>query len=603
MSDLERTDRWWTTSVSRRTLLRGSVLGGAGLAAAALIGCGDDDDDDDSGGGGDTTATVTGTATPTETTGEVPTGVGKLVQDPSLPFPYNFPEPNKEPKAGGTMVVASTWDVGPMDPTVSAAGGTVTIPNMVYNRLLGIVRGPAADPFKLELEPELAQSWERSPDGLTFTFNMTPGVKWQNVDPLNGRAFVAEDARFALDRYATEGVHKSYYVNVASFDAVDDATLKITMAKPTADFLNPLGSNKQTIFPRELVDDGTIGTRLVGTGPMIITEVAPAQRVAFDKNPDYWESEVLLDGFEFRIMPDSAARLAAFRVGQIDYGYGLVSTLRDVRNLQGTNPDIQVNLAPLTFNSTFGLNLTLEKYRDERVRRAISLAINRPEILEIVYDDLGKAVNVIPWPYLFDEEPTTESGAFGNWTRHAPDEAKKLLDAAGVGSLDIDNSYYEYSAALTTMTEVVQSQFKDVGINMGGGKVDYTEFNSQWVPSKLPDASTVAWGTSGFDADNWFFGQVHSESPGNRWRIDDPEIDEWAVAQQIELDPAARKELWQKIWDKDLDMMYRPPLPSGFAFEVYQPWVRGIRFGASSPNGNSYYYDWGDEIAGGWLDK
>ena len=166
----------------------------------------------------------------------------------------------------------------------------------------------------------------------------------------------------------------------------------------------------------------------------------------------------------------------------------------------------------------------------------------------------------------------------------------------------MNNSYYAYTSALEQMTEITYSQLARVGINMTGGKVDYTEFNSQWVPSKLPDFSTSAWSTSGYDADNWFHGQVHSQSPGNRWRTNDAEIDGWAEAQQVELDPAARAELWRKIWDKDLDQAYRPTLPWGFSLEVYQPWVRGLRFTGTAPGDNNSYYTWGDQVHSAWID-
>ena len=120
--------------------------------------------------------------------------------------------------------------------------------------MIGFKRGPGADVFQSEFEPELAASWERSPDGLTFTFNIAAGrdvaehraAEW-------ARKFTAEDAQLRPATVTqTEGVHKSYYANVTpgGFEAVDDATLKINMAKATADFLNPLGSNKQTIFPK-----------------------------------------------------------------------------------------------------------------------------------------------------------------------------------------------------------------------------------------------------------------------------------------------------------------------------------------------------------------
>ena len=602
----QREHGWWTQAVGRRTLLRGGVLGGAGLAAAALIGCGGDDDDDDTASTTTTTTTTStqATSTPAPSVADAET-IGKLVRDPDLPYPYNFPEPNKTPVPGGVMKVAATWNFQSIDPIDSAAGGTVTIPNMVYNRMIGFKRGPGADVFQSELEPELAASWERSPDGLTFTLNIAPNVTWQNIAPLNGRKFTAEDARFALNRYATEGVHKSYYANVTpgGFEAVDDATLKIRMAKATADFLNPLASNKQTIFPRELVDDGSIKTAAVGTGPMILTELELGQNVLFDKNPDFWEKEVLLDGFEFLLMPDHVARLAQFRVGNIDYSYALVSSVRDLNEVLQTNPDVQVNFIPITYNGlSLGMNLTLPKYQDVRVRRALSLAIDRQEVLDIVYDGLGKALNTIPWPYLFDEEATIESGLAGNWLRYDLDESVKLLQAAGAEGLEIVNSYYAYTKGFEQHTEVVQQQLAKAGITMSGGKVDYTEFNSQWVPSKLPDVSTSAWSTSGYDPDNWFHGQVHSQSPGNRWRINDAEIDGWAEAQQIELDPDARKELWQKIWDKDVDEVYRPTIPSGFYLEVYQPWVRGLRFTGTAPGDNNSYYTWGDQVHSAWLD-
>ncbi len=625
----ERLSRLWTHSVGRRTLLRGGLIGGAGLAAAALIGCGGGDDDDDDTATTTTTTTTTTTATTPATATAAPSvsvtdttdddedegtateaqadeveTIGELVQDPALPYPYNFPEPNKTPQPGGTMKVAATWNFQSLDPVDSAAGGTVTVPNMVYNRLIGFKRGPGADVFQPEIEPELAASWERSPDGLTFTFQIQDNVTWQNVAPLNGRKFTAEDARYALHRYATEGVHKSYYANVADFEATDELTLKINMARATADFLNPLASNKQTIFPKEIVDDDSIQTTSVGTGPMILTGLELGQNVEFVKNPDYWEKDVLLDGFEFLIMPDHVARLAQFRVGNIDYAYGLVSTVRDLNEVLDTNPDVQVNFIPITYNSiSMGINHTLEKWKDVRVRRAVSMAVDRQEILDIVFDGLGKALNIVPWPFLFSEEKAVGSPEVGPYLQYNPDEAMKLLQAAGAEGFEFNNSYYAYTKGLEQTTEVVQAQFQRVGLNMTGGKVDYTEFNSQWVPSKLPDFSTSAWSTSGYDADNWFHGQVHSESPGNRWRTSDAEIDGWAEAQQIELDPAARADLWRKIWDRDLDQAYRPTLPWGFSLEVYQPWVRGLRFTGTAPGDNNSYYTWGDQVHTAWIDQ
>lgn len=134
--------------VGRRPLLRSSALGMAGLAAAALLGCGDEADD----------AASSQPQTPGAGAGQTVAGVGRLIRDPNLPYPYQFPDPPGQPKAGGTLRFISGYDISVFDPTKSSAGGTLQVTNPVYNRLLGFVTGAKMDPFKLELEPELAKS-------------------------------------------------------------------------------------------------------------------------------------------------------------------------------------------------------------------------------------------------------------------------------------------------------------------------------------------------------------------------------------------------------------------------------------------------------------
>ncbi len=128
------------------------------------------------------------------------------------------------------------------------------------------------------------------------------------------------------------------------------------------------------------------------------------------------------------------------------------------------------------------------------------------------------------------------------------------------------------------------------------------EFETTWASGDLAEASTSAAHPEGFDADHFFYHLVHSESPRNQWRLDDPQVDAWAEQQQTELDPDARRGIRRRMFDYFLDKMFWPPLPSAIGFEVYQPWVRGIRFGGIYGT-NSSYYDWGDQIAGAWLDK
>ena len=617
MTEFGDEGRDWTTMfgniTSRRSLLRGSAIGVAGLAAAALVGCEGDDDEDDtassSSASTSTTTTTTTTTTTAATSDDDDSGdqtaarsMGELIQDPSLPFPYNFPEPDKEPKAGGTIVSSASTDISTFDSTRTAASDTGRYVNMVYNRILGFNRGVDLHPANIEIEPELAHSWERSPDGLTFTFHLRDDVYWQNVPPLNGRRFIASDVKFAYERYATEGVHQAYWVNSSGVEAPDNQTVTVTLARAVADFIRPLASCYQSIHPHELVDNGEIEDTAVGTGPMILDETITSERVTYLKNPDYWEKPVLVDGVEFRHLPDSAGRLAAFRAEQVATGEGIVGNLREVEDLLETNPDTQINLTALTNGTGFAMNLQNPKYQDERVRQAISLAINRDLLMTILYQGLGQVMHSIPWLFVWDEQPTVENGNLGPWTRFDPAESRKLLAAAGAEGLEMVNIFFPYSSAYGRTPGILTDMFRDVGITMTGDAADDTEFSSQWVGRQLEDVSTAGRGTIGFDAENYFYNSMHSTAPGNRWRFNDPKIDELTEAQQVELDPDARKAIFQEIWTYELEKAYRPVIGGGAGFYVYQPWLRGIRFGGALSTTN-IYQDWGDIIADGWIDK
>lgn len=579
-----------TRRLGRRTLLRTSALGGAGLAAAALVGCGGDDD-----AGGDAGGVSAGATTVAAQLDGVDVAGRRI--------PYQFLEPaGKTPKAGGTLAVAVTWEPSTVDPTKSAAGGTITIPNTVYNRLIGFKKGPTANPFKYEIVPELATQWESSPDGLTASFKIRPGVKWHNVAPLNGRAFTAGDVKFAYERYAKDGVHKSYFNNMKTIEAPDDQTLKITLSRPQPDFIIPLAGRYLTIHPRELVDAGEIDKKAVGTGPMVLKEIKPGA-VTFTKNPAYWDGNVLLDGMEYRVMVDGAAQLAAFRAGQIDFGYVVGSNSTDLETLLKSNPEVQANAGSQAF-STFSMafNLDNQKYQDERIRRAVSLSMDRKEIEQVVMNGYAITLPTIPWPFLFDKAPTAESGLLGKWWKTDRAEAKKLLQAAGQENLELPMIYYNYSdTGNSRPNEVLVNQMRQSGIKLEAKRTDYTEFNSQWIGAKFADVAD-GWLTVGFDGDNFFHAQVKSDSPGNRWRIKDAEIDGWAEQQRSELNPQARKELQRKIWDKVLDQAYRVEKPTSMAFSTYQPWLRGLRWvGALATDSN--FYDWGAQAKNIWLDK
>ena len=615
----EDTRNWFeglNTRLSRRTVLRGGVIGGAGLAAAALIGCGDDDEDAPAATPAPATPAPTpAPATPTPTEAVMATEeaaeddyVGRAAADGSL-YPYNYPEPAGDPKEGGVIKIGVSWDLGAMDTALQKAGGSTTTPDCTYNSLLGFKHGPdTGSKLSVDLEPELAQSWEWSPDGTQVTFNLASGVKFQNVVPLNGRDFSSTDVLQWAERQSTTGVNTGAFGLVTDMATPDANTFQFTLSAPSPDFLIPFGTHFMSIYPRELVDQDLIATQAIGTGPLIITEIEEGSHVILEKNPDYWEKnlhgrEPWLDGLEFRIMRDSAARIAAYRTGDLDYCYSWPSTPRHAAELLETNPDYIVLADPVVLNSgSWGMNLTDPRFSDPRVRQALHLGFNRDLAIQIIYDGVGTCLPTAAWPFVYDETPSYENGILAPWFTYNPDEAQSLLQAAGQENLEFTVLTTDRYLS-TGDAELMQEQFGELGVTVNFNSVDYTEFNSQWVPGEYPEVAD-GWATpsSTGAADGFYWEQVHSQSPDNRWYINDPEIDAWADAQRIDLDPDSRSDTQRKIFDKLVAEAYRLETIHTFSLTSYPPWLRFVRFNGPYISYH-YFYRFGDSFTDVWLDK
>ncbi len=559
---------------------------GTAAVGLVLMGCSGDDDVDD---------VVAPTSAPATTVAATATAEPEVA---STGYPLTFPEPPGTPKAGGTLEAAGSWDISLFDPTRSIAAGTLAAVGMVYNRLLSFPTGVDADPFKVELGPELAENWEQ-PEATRYIFHLAPGINWHDVPPLNGRKFTAEDVKYAYDRYATEGVSTGYFEFANQIDVIDDDTLAITLREPLADFIVSLNTRYLPIFPRELVEQGLIETEMVGTGPVILKQAAKSEHLLFDKNPDYFQGEPLIDGLKWRIMPDAPSRTAAFRAGQI--ATHSAGTERDLLALLDTNPDTQLhtnNVDSVAFALSF--NLDDPKFADDRVRQAISLSLDRETIGNVLYGP-GFFVSLpsIPYSFRFDHLPSADE--LGPWWHHDPAEARKMLDAAGVSDLEFSIIYYEYSPTSNTGTlELAADQFRETGITLKLQRAEYTQFNSQWSEHNFTEAAH-GWRPAFTEADAFFYNHLHSESPGNRWRIRDAQLDEWATAQRVELDTEKRQAIHNQMWDRMQDKMYRVETPAGIGFTLYQPWVRGLRFGGARGT-NTSLYEWGHQLHRVWLD-
>jgi peptide/nickel transport system substrate-binding protein len=272
----------------------------------------------------------------------------------------------------------------------------------------------------------------------------------------------------------------------------------------------------------------------------------------------------------------------------------------DAEQLIATNPDVRITTSRPTY-AIFGVavNLDLPKYQDERIRQALSTGMDRQLIIDIVMEGNGAALPYMPWTYVRDAEPSMEDIA---WFSYNPDEARKLLAAAGAEGMTIDMIYYNYAPSSNSdQNEVILQNYAELGLDFTISSLDYTEFNSQWIQGAFADVAD-GWGPQNQHADNYFYDQIVSDSPGNRWNMNDPQVDEWAQAQSVELNEDARKELWNNLWDLVTEKAYRIEKPYRSSLIPYQPWLHNAFFRGAN-GANASYYDMGHMLPGLWLDK
>ncbi len=240
---------------------------------------------------------------------------------PALAQDY-APDPNAKP--GGSITVTYKDDVATLDPAIGYDWQNWSMIKSLFDGLMDYVPGTTT------LRPGLAESYEISGDGLTYTFKLRAGVKFHN-----GREMTSEDVKYSLDRVtdpATQSPGAGFFGSIAGFEAagpdglsgvevVDPLTVKITLSRPDATFLHVMALNFASVVPKEAVDAaaGDFGKQPVGTGAFKLAEWTLGQRLVFEKNADYWRDGVpYLDSVVFEVGQEPVVALLRLQNGEVD---------------------------------------------------------------------------------------------------------------------------------------------------------------------------------------------------------------------------------------------------------------------------------------------
>src|SRR5262245_51415616 len=488
---------------------------------------------------------------------------------------------SKPPKKGGTLTRASSWDPPVLDPRLTQSIGLYQFAALTSNRLVRYVfPEEASGTTDLTLKGDLAESWQSSPDNRVWTFKLRQGVKWHNVPPLNGRELVAADVKYCFEAYAKEGVQSFTFKEIEGIETPDKYTVRVHLQTPNVLFAHNIAEPITIMFPREVLEeDGDLKKRLIGTGPYMLKEHTRKVRVVLARNPDYFDKgRPYIDEYVILSAPDSATRLAAFRTGQSDILW--VASLSEAEAIRKTNPSAVVQELKNTL-APFGLALAQDRapFNDLRVRRAISMAIDRQKQVDTVFEGHGMLGWGVPYIYYQDKPPT--AAQLGPWWQFRPAEAKRLLAEAGhPNGFETTLFYYEYYPQMTSQVQLVQQDLKKhLNINVKITKLDYTTYYGRYVDGQWDG---MAWGFQSGHAvglDERTYVYMHSKSTKNFFRVNDPTIDELVTKLRQTPDRAEQRAIAKRVADREHDQVLRMWMPYDSGFVITQPHIRNASSG------------------------
>jgi peptide/nickel transport system substrate-binding protein len=469
----------------------------------------------------------------------------------------------QEPTPGGHLVIAFDADPEILDPHKSTA--------LLASRTLALMHDNlVTKDFEGQLQPGLADSWEISEDGLTYTFALKSGVTFHS-----GKEFSSADVKYTFDRWLADEASPTAYnfASVASVDAPDPATVVFNLNTTDNLLLEQISGGWAVIINQEAVEAAgdQYGVSAVdGTGPYKFESWQRSQSVQMSRHEAYtWgpsffanTGPVYPDSAEIRIIPEAATRIAEFQSGNVH----LVATVpnADVERLTDADGVTIVQYEQLQ-TTYLGMNQAVAPTSDLAVRQAITYAINKEEIAFGAFFGLGiPAISMLHpgtpgyWPGVVDIAPTFD-----------PERAKIILEEAGWTEGDdgirqkdgasLDVPFWVINNPETVLTaQILEQQLAEVGIRL---QTEQYEQTAWFEAARSGEQTAFIIGVFYENADILYFYFHTDQLPApNRFTYSVPEVDAWLEDTRSNTDPAVVQAAYQSIQERLITDAVTAPL-------------------------------------------
>jgi peptide/nickel transport system substrate-binding protein len=413
----------------------------------------------------------------------------------------------QEPVHGGTLRAATDAEWTGLDPHVASTVSSFVIIANVAETLTTMNDD-------MELTPLLAESWEQSDDGLTWTFHLHEGVFFSN-----GEAMTSEHVIFSMNRILDPNTGSGRVASVGGSDAVWEAIDSYTVSVTTSEInailpISLAGRSQAIVHPDSVDDDGKIVVP-IGTGPFIVEDLEGTISLTLAKNENYWQEGLpYLDAVEITVIQEDSSIEAALLGGEVDFVRNLAR--QSVAALQ-ENDEVVVLVSPALAYQYIGINVTREPLNDVRVRQAIAYAIDRQQICEA--GDFGICTAIqgpidTGSPWYFDYAPYDRD----------VEKARELLAEAGYPD-GFEMELMPTSTYQNTVrhAQVVQANLAEVGIQTTINAPEWAEW-LELEGSFQYDGYLCGWNGL-VDADQYYYLQHRTDQVFNFTGYSNPEFD------------------------------------------------------------------------------
>ena len=483
---------------------------------------------------------------------------------PAAPAPGATAQSAGQAQRGGTLIVAFNADPETLDPHVTTALLASRVLGLIHNNLL--VRD-----FDGSFKPELAEKWDVSPDGKTYTFTLKKGVKFHS-----GKDFTSADVKYTFERWLSiDKSPTSFSIKpIDHIDTPDPSTVVFTLKQPYNIFLDQLAGAWAVILNKDSVDKAGTDygvTAADGTGPYKFVSWTRNQKIVLARNDAYnWNSSIFqnpgpayVDGIEIRIIPEENTRVAEFQAGNIHLVQDV--PLGDVDRLSNT-PGVSIVKYDQLQTDYLGFNISKPPFDDVRVRQAVNYAINRDEIVAGANFGLGTAARTMLTPSTPNYWPGSDQAA----PTFDLARANSLLDQAGwtMGSGGIREKNGQQLVlplwVINPGSAVLQAQILEQQLGKAGIKVDTKQFEQTAWFAAARSGEQVGFIVGIFfenpDGILYFYFYSKQQPAPNRFSYADPQVDQWLEDSRVNPDQAAVTQDYANVQKKVIEDSVTAPL-------------------------------------------